>query len=34
MIVFVEIKVRADHKFSHPFNVLMPAKQRKITQTA
>jgi Holliday junction resolvase-like predicted endonuclease len=34
VIVFVEIKVCADHEFGHPFNALMPAKQRKIIQTA
>ncbi|MFP6637749.1 MAG: YraN family protein [Nitrospinaceae bacterium] len=34
VIVFVEVKARADHEFGHPFNALTPAKQRKIIQTA
>ena len=34
VIVFVEVKARADHEFGHPFNALTPAKQKKIIQTA
>ncbi|MBT5549063.1 MAG: YraN family protein [Nitrospina sp.] len=34
VIVFVEVKARADHEFGHPLNALTPAKQKKIIQTA
>ena len=34
VIVFVEVKTRADHEFGHPYDALTPAKQRKIIQTA
>jgi putative endonuclease len=34
LLVFFEVKARADHKFGHPFNAVNSAKQKKIIQTA
>jgi putative endonuclease len=34
VVVFIEVKARAGHQYRHRFNVLTPAKQRKIMQVA
>ena len=34
VIVFIEVKARANHEFGHPLNALTPIKQKKIIQTA
>ena len=34
VVVFIEVKARADHQYGHPFNAVTPAKQRKIIQVS
>jgi putative endonuclease len=34
VVVFIEVKARAGHQYRHRFNVVTPAKQRKIMQVA
>ncbi len=34
IVVFIEVKARADHQYGHPFNAVTPSKQRKIIQVA
>ncbi len=34
VLVFIEVKARADHEYGHPFNALGSSKQKKIIQTA
>ena len=34
VLVFIEVKSRADHSFGHPSMAVTPAKQKKIAQTA
>ena len=34
VVVFIEVKARADHQYGHPFNAVTPTKQQKIIQVA